>query len=100
MAAPGDAQIAAGFKAIFGDAAALCVQGDGQGGPAAPVGDCDHCPLCRFAAQAAALIAPDSPDLLIGRDAAAQTLGGAYETGAFPRPPTKQSRARAPPFAV
>lgn len=100
-AAPGDAQIAAELKATFGDAAALCVQGEGQGGPTAPVGGCDdHCPLCQFAAQAAALIAPDAPDLPMRRDAAAQTLGATYETGAFPLPPTKQSRARAPPLAV
>ena len=100
-AAPGAAQVAAELKATFGDAAALCVQRDDNGGPAAPAGDCDdHCPLCQFAAQAAALIAPIAPALPSRRAVAFLTIGPAPEIGAVPLPPNKQSRARAPPFAV
>jgi hypothetical protein len=95
------ASIASDLKATFGDAAALCVQSDDKGAPAAPAGDCDdHCPLCHFSAQAAALVGPDLPALPERLDAACLTLGAAPEAGAVPACPTRQNRARAPPFAV
>jgi hypothetical protein len=101
LALPDVAAIAADLKATFGDAAALCVQTDDKGGPLAPAGDCDdHCPLCQFAAQAAALAAPDLPALPERIDAACRTLGAAPETGAVPACRTSQNRARGPPFAV
>jgi hypothetical protein len=95
------AAIAADLKATFGDAAALCVQADDKGAPLAPTGDCDgHCPLCWFAAQAAALVAPDPPALhapiRIGREAA----GVAPQPGAVPAPPTTRNHARGPPLSV
>lgn len=95
------ASVAAALKATFGDAAALCVQSDGKGGKGAPAGDCDdHCPLCQFAAQAAALIAPALPTLPARFDLAVRTLGVAPEAGAVPRVPIRHNRARGPPFAV
>ncbi len=95
------AGVAADLRATFGEAAALCVQSDGKGGPEAPAGDCDdHCPLCQFAAQAAALIPPDLPVLPARFDLVVLTLGAAPEANALPVRPTRQNRARAPPFAV
>ena len=88
MAAPDAAAIAAELKATFGDAASLCAQSDDDGAPVSPAGDCDdHCPLCQFAAQAAALIAPDAPALPVRLDTAFRTLGAAPETGALPVSP-------------
>ena len=61
-----DAAIAAELKAVFGDAAQLCVQINDDKAPAkhAPPGHCcDQCPLCRFAAQAVAFVPPDAPTL-------------------------------------
>ena len=49
--------IAAELKALFGDAAQLCVQVDDNKAPVQhrPFGHCcDQCPLCRFAAHAVA----------------------------------------------
>ncbi len=95
------AAVAAELKATFGDAASLCVQEDSKGQPGAPAGHCDdQCPLCRFAAQAAALIAPDAPALPLQLDGPAQTLGAAPAPGGVPAPPTSRNRARAPPLAV
>jgi hypothetical protein len=95
------AAIAAELKATFGDAAALCVEADDKGAPHAPGGCCDDdCPFCRFAAQTAALIAPDPPALHEPIRAGCKTIGIAPAPGAVPAPPTKQSRARAPPFPV
>jgi len=95
------ATVAAELKAVFGDAAALCVQSDDPGAPGAPSGDCDdHCPLCQFAAQASALLAPDLPALPDRFDAACRALGVRPEPGALPLRPAHQHRARAPPFAV
>lgn len=101
IAAPDESAIAAELRATFGESASLCVQRDDKGAPASPAGDCDdHCPLCQFAAQATALIAPDAPALPIRLEASCRTLGVAPETGAVPLSPTKRSRARAPPFSV
>lgn len=95
------ASVAAALKATFGDAASLCVQSDGKGGPGAPAGDCDdHCPLCQFAAQAAALLPPALPVLPARFDLAVRSLGAAPEAGAVPRVPIRHNRARGPPFAV
>jgi len=92
---------AAELKATFGDAAALCVQTDDKGAPGSPAGDCDdHCPLCHFAAQAAALVPPDTPALPERLDAAFRTLGAAPEAAALPVRLNRHNRARAPPFAV
>ena len=95
------AKIAAELKATFGDAAALCVEVDGKGAPLAPAGHCDdQCPLCRFAAQAATLVAPDAPALPERLDPACQTLGAASEPGVVPFRLENRNRARAPPLAV
>ena len=95
------AAIAGELRATFGDAAALCVEADDKGAPMAPAGDCDdHCPLCHFAAQATALVAPDRPALPERFDSAAETLAPALESWAPPSRPSSQNRARAPPFAV
>ena len=61
-----DASIAAELKALFGDTAQLCVQVNDDKAPPKhnPSGHCcDQCPLCRFAAQAVAFVAPDLPAL-------------------------------------
>ena len=102
FASPSDtAAIAAELKATFGDAAALCVHPDGNGAPLAPAGRCDdQCPLCRFSAQAAALIAPNAPALRERLGGASRVLGAAPEPGAVPAPSTSRNRARAPPLAV
>jgi hypothetical protein len=95
------AAVASELKATFGDAAALCVQSDGKDGSGAPMGDCDdHCPLCQFAAQAAALITPDAPALPALFRIASGVLGGGPASAAPPASPNAQHRARAPPFAV
>jgi len=99
FAASGTDRIAAELKATFGDAAGLCLHAGDNGG--APAGKCeDQCPLCQFAAQAAALIAPDVPALPERRNGASKTLGAAPKTGAVPAPPASRNRARAPPLAV
>jgi len=101
FAEPETARIAAELRATFGDAAALCVETDSKGAPLSPVGHCDdQCPLCRFAAQAAALIAPELPALPVRLDVACLRLGTTPEHGAVPACPAQQNRARAPPFVV
>jgi hypothetical protein len=95
------AAIAAELKATFGDAAALCAQADDKGGPHSPGGCCgDQCPFCWFAAQAAALIAPDAPALHAPISVGRETIGVARTPGAVPAPATPQNRARAPPLPV
>ncbi len=101
VASPDTAAIAAELKATFGDAAALCVQADDKGAPHSPAGCCDdQCPFCRFAAQAAALIAPDAPALHEPIGVGCETIGIAPIPGAVPAPPTSRNRARAPPLPV
>lgn len=93
--------VAATLKATFGEAAALCVESDDKGGPAAPGGDCDdHCPLCRFAAEAGAFVAPDAPPLPVRFDHAHAVIDAQPDASAPPTRPAEQSRARAPPLAV
>lgn len=101
-ATPADAATAAELRAIFGDAAALCVKGDRERTPVSPVGDCDdHCPFCRVAAHTASLTAPpDGPALPAPLEASRASVILAPQTGAFATCPTKRSRARAPPFAI
>ncbi len=100
-ASPDTAAIAAELKATFGDAATLCVQAEDKSAPHAPGGCCDdHCPFCRFAAQAAALIAPDAPGLPRRLGAPNLVLGVEPERGAVPFLPASRQRARAPPLAV
>ena len=101
VAASDTAAISAELKATFGDAATLCVQADGKGAPQVPGGCCDdHCPFCRFAAQAAALIAPDAPALHAPVRVGCETIGSASTPGAVPAPPISRNRARAPPLPV
>ncbi len=100
-ASPDTASIAAELKATFGDAASLCVQADEKGAPRAPGGCCDdHCPFCRFAAQAAALIAPDAPASPIRLEASPRRIVAAPVPGAVPAPPTTRNHARGPPLPV
>jgi hypothetical protein len=101
FAEPETARIAAELRATFGDAAALCVETDSKGAPLPPAGHCDdQCPLCRFAAESAALIAPELPALPVRLVAACLRLGTAPERGAVPACPAQRNRARAPPLAV
>jgi hypothetical protein len=47
------------LRAIFGDAAVLCVQADdGQGAPTLPDQSHSHCPLCQAGAGALAFVLP------------------------------------------
>jgi hypothetical protein len=106
LAAPGStdagtARIAAELKATFGDAAALCVEVDGKGAPRPPAGHCDdQCPLCRFAAQGAALVAPELPALPVRLDTASETLGSTSKPSVFPFHLENRYRARGPPLTV
>jgi hypothetical protein len=98
-----DAAIAAELKAVFGDAAQLCVQINDDKAPVkhAPSGHCcDQCPLCRFAAQAVAFVPPDLPALpkrLISDAHAIRAPPGRNIPPAYPAQPNS---ARAPPLAV
>ena len=106
LAAPGSSQsdtarIAADLRATFGDAAALCVQVDDKGAPVMPAGHCDdQCRLCRFAAQAAALVAAELPALPGPLNAVCQSIGAAPERDLVPVRLANPNRARAPPLAV
>ncbi len=91
---------AAELKARFGDAAALCIRADDGGAPAGSHDCDDQCPLCRFSAEAAALVAPDLPALPARLEASCRTLTPAAEACAVPRPLSPQNRARAPPLPV
>jgi hypothetical protein len=98
-----DAAIAAELKALFGDAAQLCVQVNDDKVPArhAPSGHCcDQCPLCRFAAQAVAFVSPDLP-VLPGRiDSEAHAIRAPPVRDILPPYPAQPNPARAPPLAV
>jgi hypothetical protein len=101
VVSPETAAISAQLEATFGEAAALCVHSDDKGAPHAPGGCCDdQCPFCRFAAQAAALIAPDAPALPRRFDPIRRSIGAARELGAVPFRPNQRNRARAPPPPV
>jgi hypothetical protein len=103
LAAPpsDNARIASELKGLFGDAAALCVQVDDKGAPTAPAGQCnDHCPFCRFAAEAGTLVVPDSPALPVRFESAGRGLETLRFYGAPRSPSLYRERARAPPFPV
>jgi hypothetical protein len=98
-----DAAIAAELKALFGDTAQLCIQVSDDKAPAkhAPSGHCcDQCPLCRFAAQAVAFVAPDLlalPERLASDAPAIRAPPGSDVLPAYPAQPNP---ARAPPLPV
>ena len=108
MAAPAfagadDAAIAAELKALFGDAAQLCVQVNDDKVPArhVPSGHCcDQCPLCRFAAQAVAFVSPDLPALPGRLDGEAHAIRAQPVRDVLPPYPAQPNPARAPPLAV
>jgi hypothetical protein len=98
-----DAAIAAELRAVFGDTAQLCVQVNDDKAPAkhAPSGHCcDQCPLCRFAAQAAAFVPPDLPALPERLHTDAHAIRAPPSREALPPYPVQPNPARAPPFAV
>ena len=85
-----DAAIAAELKAVFGDAAELCAHTNNDGAPSkhAPCGHCwDQCPLCRFAAQAVAFVAPNAPALPERVDADAHAIRAGPDFLLFPAVP-------------
>ena len=98
-----DAAIAAELKALFGDTAQLCVQVSDDKAPAkhAPSGHCcDQCPLCRFAAQAVAFVAPDLPALPERLESDAHAIRAPPGQDVLPAYPAQPNPARAPPLAV
>jgi hypothetical protein len=98
-----DAAIAAELKAVFGDAAQLCVQINDDKAPAkhAPSGHCcDQCPLCRFAAQAVAFVVPDLQDLPERLDSDAHAIRVPPGRDVLPAYSVQPNPARAPPLAV
>ena len=106
MAAPAfagadDAAIAAELKALFGNAAELCVHVNDDKAPAKHTGHCcDQCPLCRFAAQAVAFVAPDLPALPGRLEGEAQAIRAPPAGDILPPYPAQPNPARAPPLAV
>jgi hypothetical protein len=98
-----DAAIAAELKALFGDTAQLCVQLNDDKAPVQhhPFGHCcDQCPLCRFAAQAVAFVAPDLPELPGRLESEAQTIRAPPARDVLPEYPAQPNPARAPPIPV
>ena len=97
-----DAAVAAELKALFGDAAALCVHDDGAGAPVkhAPGHCCDQCPLCRPLSQAVAYVSPDAPALPERLNCDAQAIRASPGDDALPSHPAQPNPARAPPFDV
>src|ERR1700733_16331416 len=104
MAAPAfagadDAAIAAELKALFGDTAQLCVQVNDDTAPAKhnPPGHCcDQCPLCRFAAQAVAFVAPDLPAVPGRLESEAPAIRAPPARDFLPAYPVQPNPARAP----
>jgi hypothetical protein len=102
-AGAGNAAVAARLKALFGDAAQLCVQVNDEKVPArhAPFGHCcDQCPLCRLAAQAVAFVPPELPVLRGRPDSEAHAIRAPPGRGVVPAYPAQPNPARAPPLAV
>ena len=98
-----DAAIAAELKAVFGNAAQLCahINDDKASGKHAPCGRCcDQCPLCRFAAQAVALVLPDLPALPERLGSDAHAIRAPPVRDVLPAYPAQPNPARAPPLAV
>jgi hypothetical protein len=98
-----DAAIAAELKAVFGDAAQLCVQVNDDKTPVkhTPFGHCcDQCPLCRFAAQVVAFVPPDLPVLPERFAGDAHAIRAPPSDDIIPAYPVQPNPARAPPLAV
>jgi hypothetical protein len=98
-----DAAIAAELKAVFGDAAQLCVQVNDDKAPTkhAPSSHCcDQCPLCRFAAQAVAFVPPDLPALPERLHTDRHAIRAPPSRDVLPPYPVQPNSARAPPLAV
>ena len=98
-----DAAVAAELKALFGDTAQLCVQVNDDKEPAHhnPAGHCcDQCPLCRFAAQAVAFVAPDLPALPGRLESNARAIRAPPSQDVLPAYPLQPNPARAPPLSV
>jgi hypothetical protein len=98
-----EAAIAAELKLVFGGAADLCAHIDDRGAPGkhAPFGHCcDQCPLCRFAAQAAAFVPPDVPALPDRVNGDSHAIRAGPDFLSVTACPAKANRARAPPLAV
>ena len=98
-----DAAIAAELKALFGDAAQLCVQVNDDKAPAkhAPSGHCcDQCPLCRFAGRTMAFAPPDAAKLPERLSTAGRTVHAPLDRGIPFRRQVQSNSARAPPLAV
>ncbi len=98
-----EAAIASELRALFGDTAQLCVQVNDDKAPAKhnPSGHCcDQCPLCRFAAQAAAFVAPDLPALPERFESDAHAIRAPPGQDDLPAYPAQPNPARAPPLAV
>jgi len=70
------AGVASELKAVFGDAAVLCINVEDGGDAPAPARDCDDsCPLCQFHSGAHALILPYLAGLPTRIGASGRTLG-------------------------
>jgi hypothetical protein len=98
-----DAAVAAELKALFGDTAQLCVQVNDDKAPVQhnPAGHCcDQCPLCRFAAQAVAFVAPDLPELPGRLESEAHAIRAPPARDILPKYPAQPNPARAPPLSV
>jgi hypothetical protein len=98
-----DAAIAAELKAVFGDAAQLCVQINDDKAPAkhSPSGHCcDQCPLRRFAAQAVAFVLPNLPALPERLDSDAHAIRAPPGRDVLPAYPVQPNPSRAPPLTV
>jgi hypothetical protein len=98
-----DAAIAAELKVVFGGAADLCAHIDDRRAPGkhAPFGHCcDQCPLCRFAAQAAAFVPPDVPALPERVNVDSRGIRAGPDLLPATACPAKANRARAPPLPV
>jgi hypothetical protein len=89
--------------AIVGDTAQLCVQVNDDKAPVQhnPAGHCcDQCPLCRFAAQAVAFVAPDLPAAPGRLESEAHAIRAPPARDVLPEYPAQPNPARAPPPAV
>jgi hypothetical protein len=98
-----DAAIAAELKALFGDTAQLCVQVSDDKAPVQhhPFGHCcDQCPLCRFAAQAVAFVAPDLPAMPGRLESEAHAIRAPPSQDVLHAYPAQPNPARAPPLSV
>jgi hypothetical protein len=98
-----DAAVAAELKALFGDTAQLCVQVNDDKAPVQhnPAGHCcDQCPLCRFAAQAVAFVAPDLPAAPGRLESEAHAIRAPPARDVLPEYPVQPNPARAPPLSV